>query len=199
MRNTRKGFTLVELLIVITIMSILSAAMVVSGSSANAAAKASTIYNNINAIRTSAMVYQLQKGIGFKESGITAALLKTEVELDLDEYNKTKEGTTETDNNITYAIVAGTSTGAGAYVICKFADDGDATGIAKALKGYKNVRINETDKTIGAFLFHNTPATYDSTATNNLAYDCAFAYPTGDSSSSGGGSTEPTTEPGDGD
>ena len=174
MGKSRKGFTLVELLIVIAIIAILSAAMTVSGSSANAAAKASTIYNNINAIRTSAIMYQLQKGIGFKESGITAELLETEVELDLDDYNKTGE----TENNILYAIVAGDAeTGAGAYVICKFADDGDATGIAKALKGYKNVRLDENGKTIGAFLYHNTTAT-QATGTGAPAYDCAFAYPT---------------------
>ena len=170
MKKARKGFTLVELLIVITIMASLSAMMAVSGSSASAAAKASTIYNNINAIRTSAIMYQLQKGLGFKESGITAALLKSEVELDLDEYNKTDNE----DNNIKYAIVAGTSAGAGAYVICSFKDDGDFKGIAKALKGYKNVRLDDTaNYTIGAFLYHNTPATQD----NNLAYDCTFAYP----------------------
>ena len=175
MKRTRKGFTLIELLIVITIMAILSAAMAVSGSSASAAAKASTIYNNINAIRTSAIMYQLQRGLGFKESSITADLLKSEVELDLADYNKTDNA----DNNIKYAIVAGTEAGAGAYVICSFKSDGDFKGIAKALKGYKNVRLDDTtDYTIGAFLFHNTPATYDAEATNNLAYDCAFSYPT---------------------
>ena len=171
MKRTRKGFTLIELLIVIAIVAILAAAMTVSGSSANAAAKASTIYNNINAIKTSAIMYQLQKGIGFKESGITATLLKTEVELDLDDYNKT--GTT--NNNILYAIQAGTEAGAGAYVICKFDDDGDAAGIAKALSGYKNIRIDTTNNTVGAFLYHNTSAT-QATGDDAPKYDCEFTY-----------------------
>jgi|GEM_PF-1453436 len=196
MRNTRKGFTLIELLIVITIMSILSAAMAVSGSSANAAAKASAIYTNINAIKTAAIMYQVQEGTSFKESNVTAANLKDSDILDLDAYNnrtvkeETSGGTTTknvTYDNIKYAIVAGETDASGnnlgAYVICSFADDGDAKNIAKALTGYKNIRIADgeasTNKyTVGAFLYHNTPKEKGS-----LAYDRDFDY------------TFPTTEP----
>lgn len=186
MKKMRKGFTLVELLIVIAIIATLSAAMSVSGSNANAAAKASTIYTNINAIKTAAVLYQLQQGDGFKETNVTAANLKEADLIDLDEYNGKNtitedENTITTYNNIVYAIQQGTAASGsgesatsakGAYVICKFADDGDYTGIAKALAGYKNIRIDSTNNTVGAFLYHNTPKTKGS-----LAYDTDFSYP----------------------
>ena len=63
MKKMRRGFTLVELLVVIAILGALSAAMAVSSSNATAAAKATTIYNNISAIKTAAVLYQLQERV----------------------------------------------------------------------------------------------------------------------------------------
>ena len=174
MKRTRKGFTLIELLIVIAIVAILAAAMTVSGSSANAAAKASTIYNNINAIKTAAVLYQLQAGNGFKESDVNAEKLKSEKLLDLDLYNKDK------DNNeslIKYTITAGTATGGGAYVVCNFANEADRQAIAKSLKNYKNIRFDDNDyiadvTAIGAYLYHDTPYEQDKDA----AYEVEMTF-----------------------
>lgn len=185
MKKSRKGFTLVELLIVISILAALSAAMSVASAKATVAAKASAISTNISNIKTAAALYQMEKGNAFKESLITADELKNADIIDLDEFNKvntvtttTKSGKTTTSitstaSNILYAIQSGTAEGAGAYVICKFSDESDADKIAFALAGYKNIRVDTTNKTAGAFLYHNTAPT-KGTAT----YDVAFEYPT---------------------
>ena len=181
MKRTRKGFTLVELLIVISILGALSAAMSVASAMATVAAKASAINTNITNIKTAAALYQMEKGNAFKESLITADELKTADIIDLDEFNKVNTITTDnkgkttvksTASNILYAIQKGdSSTGAGAYVICKFADESDAAKIALALAGYKNIRIDTTNNTVGAFLYHNTAP-----AKGTAAYDVEFEY-----------------------
>ena len=185
MRKFRKGFTLVELLLVISIIGTLAATLSLAGGSATAAAKASTIYTNIQNIKTAAMLYQLQEGTQFKETNVTKANLQAAEIIDLDSYNKTGTGTSAVKNSIMYEVVAGTAaktgnnatSAKGAYVICSFANDSDFKAIAKALKSYKDIRVNgddenETDYTVGAFLFHTTPATADDTA----SYNCAFTF-----------------------
>ena len=184
MKKMRKGFTLIELLIVIAILATLSAAMMVSSAKATLGAKVTTIYNNIQAIKTAAMLYQVNQGPSFKEANVTAANLKAADLIDVDDYNKDKDGN---ENLIRYAIVEGSTTdGTGAYVICTFYDDTDYEDIANSLKAYKNLRIDSADCTVGAFLYHNTPATFDKDA--NVTYDVEFAYP---AASSGGGTTNP--------
>ena len=177
MKKLRKGFTLVELLIVIAILGALSAGMSVSSSKATAAAKATTINNNINAIKTAAALYQLQEGNEFKESKVDASELKKANILNLDIYNKGKDGTTA--SVIQYTITKGADAGAGAYVVCNFAKDKDSVEIAKILRGYKNLRFDkeydaneETATAVGSFLYHDTLSDQDT----DLAYDCAFTY-----------------------
>lgn len=57
MKRTRKGFTLVELLIVVAILATLSAAMTVSVMGSTAKAKAATIASNVNAFVNAAAMY----------------------------------------------------------------------------------------------------------------------------------------------
>ncbi len=57
MKKARKGFTLVELLIVVAILATLTAAMTMSVSGATAKAKASTIASNVNACISAARLY----------------------------------------------------------------------------------------------------------------------------------------------
>lgn len=53
----RKGFTLVELLIVIVIIGILAAAMLLSSGSATASAEASNVVNNLRSLKAASMMF----------------------------------------------------------------------------------------------------------------------------------------------
>ena len=57
MKKVRKGFTLVELLIVIVIIGILAAAMLLSSGSASASAEASNIISGMRSLKSSVIVF----------------------------------------------------------------------------------------------------------------------------------------------
>ena len=57
MKNTRKGFTLVELLIVIVVIGILSAMMMLSSTEATTSAKVAAIVSNMRNIKTATLAY----------------------------------------------------------------------------------------------------------------------------------------------
>ena len=58
MKRTRKGFTLVELLIVIAVLGALSAAMTMASKTATAKAKAASIVNNLKICTSGAEIYR---------------------------------------------------------------------------------------------------------------------------------------------
>lgn len=172
MKKTRKGFTLVELLIVVAIMGVLAAMMSLSAGSSTATAKAAAINNNIHNIKMAAMMYMIQQGDSFSETSLTADVL--------DGTNAVNIATLNTNNTrIQYKIVAGTEENnaltAGAYVICQFKNDTDNAAIATALGGFRDLRVDSTNGTVGSLLYHPTPATQNNA--NN--WDAAMSFPSG--------------------
>ena len=64
MKKTRKGFTLVELLIVIAVLGVLTAMMQLSGTNAAASAKAAAIVNSLQTWRTAVSMYVAENAGG---------------------------------------------------------------------------------------------------------------------------------------
>ena len=64
----RKGFTLVELLIVIVVIGILSAMMMLSSTEAVSSAKASNIVSNLRNLKTAALAWYIDSMDGLKST-----------------------------------------------------------------------------------------------------------------------------------
>ena len=169
MKRTRKGFTLVELLIVVAIMGVLAAMMSLTAGSSTATAKAAAINNNIHNIKMAAMMYMIQQGDSFAETNLNATVIDATNAVSITTLN-------ENNTRIQYKIVAGTEEDkvitAGAYVICSFASDTDRTAIATALNGFRDLRVDSTNATVGSLLYHPTASSQGSDA-----WDAAMAFP----------------------
>ncbi|GHT02179.1 hypothetical protein AGMMS50276_31870 [Synergistales bacterium] len=72
--RARKGFTLVELLIVIVIIGILVGAMLLSSGSATATAKASAILSELRGLKGSMILYMADHNGGFTLKGATTVI-----------------------------------------------------------------------------------------------------------------------------
>ena len=132
MRKMRKGFTLVELLIVIAILGALSATMTASVTGATAKAKAAAIAANVDAMKTAAQAY-------YAANMESATDLNVKTSVVLDEYLKTWRDFAVATNTIKYTPEA-TETGyANWAVTIDFSGDADADNIKIELakiKGY---------------------------------------------------------------
>ncbi|MBQ4431818.1 MAG: type II secretion system protein [Synergistaceae bacterium] len=133
MKKMRKGFTLVELLIVVAILATLTATMTASISGSTAKAKASAIANNVEAMKSAASQYYSDH---MEESSTLASATTATV---LDAYIPTWRDFQKGD--IKYIVVtddsdAGRSNWA---ITVDFSNDGEAEAIKTALakiKGY---------------------------------------------------------------
>ena len=179
MKRMHKGFTLVELLIVIAVLGVLAAMMSTSAGSASAIAKAAAIHSNIRSIKAAALLYRAEAGEDFHEDKANEENLKKFVDLQI--YRKFSGGNDDSKDDIRYAIVAGTLENGtkvledGAYVVVNFENDGDREAIATALSKYKNMRVTKSDYIVGAFLYHVTPEDADTTDTP-YEYNVDFSY-----------------------
>lgn len=131
MKRTRKGFTLVELLIVVAILATLTATMMISMNGATAKAKASSIAANLDSCHAAAMLYYSKYGdLAELQTVTTENMLKDSLKT----WDKMK-GEKDTD---TIYYTAGTITGKNApdkwAVLVDFSADPEAEEIAKALK-----------------------------------------------------------------
>ena len=136
MKKARKGFTLVELLIVIAILATLTASMTMSMQGATAKAKASTIAANLDACRSAAMLYYASS----MDVGLSTVTADTMLAGNFSMWSAIKGVATD-------PIRYGSSgSGPNAWVASvDFSLDPDKTEITNALKkikGYKNITGN---------------------------------------------------------
>ena len=132
MRNTRKGFTLVELLIVVAILATLTAAMTSSISGSTAKAKAAMIANNVEVMKSAATQYYTEY---MENSSKLANATTADV---LDEYMPTWRDFQT--GNINYTAAEDSETGRKKWAVTvDFSSDGEVEEIKTALakiKGY---------------------------------------------------------------
>ena len=88
--SKRKGFTLVELLIVIVVIGILSAMMMISSTEAVASAKAASIIGNMRTIKTAALAYYIDATNGASDT-------VSSLTMNMSDVAKYLSGTSESD------------------------------------------------------------------------------------------------------
>ena len=145
MKKTRKGFTLVELLIVVSILATLTATMTMSVSGATAKAKAATIASNIEAMKTAAAKYPYTLAeVGYALADIPTDVMLTE---SLPTWKDFSTGT------IQYAVTTGTGNGPNNWsVSVSFSKDAERDAIKEALQalpGFTNSYKITKDATAG--------------------------------------------------
>ena len=79
MKNSRKGFTLVELLIVIVVIGVLSTMMMLSSTEAVTSAKASNIVSNLRNLKTAALSWYADNLSTAETSGFKLSDKKSEI------------------------------------------------------------------------------------------------------------------------
>ena len=144
MRKSRKGLTLLELLIVIAIVGALAATMSVSITKSNprAKAKAAAIVSNVNACRAAASLYYMElfdsEDVKAEDQYISKFLPTTGESEYIPAWSDFRTG------NITYTPQGRTPDVW--KITIDFSNDPDKTGIAKAIsdiKGYSVVKDRE--------------------------------------------------------
>ena len=135
MRKTRKGFTLVELLIVVAIRATLTAAMTSSITGTTAKAKAAMIARNVETLKNAAATYY-GTHMDMSDGDAFDAVTTTNV---IEEYVSTWADFNRDDGTITYtaddeATGTGLTNGVPNWnVTVDFSGDGEATTIATEL------------------------------------------------------------------
>ncbi len=144
----RKGFTLVELLIVIVVIGILSAMMMLSSTEAVTSAKASNIISNLRNLKTAALAYYVDH-LDYLEDSTSKVINMTDVVKYLNS-SPTTTKTTQTSFNFSFTGVAyaedtgDTYTADGiTYSIETVTRTGGATTLA-AQKWYLKCDVNDT-------------------------------------------------------
>ena len=171
MRITRKGFTLVELLIVVAILATLTATMMMSFGNSTAKAKAATIASNVNACRNAAMAYPVTHGA----NGLASLTADDVLFASLPSWKDFNNA----NNTIKYAaLTADANKGYDNWAITvDFSGDTEKDGIAEALQkinGY-NLSYENATATGVAIVSPNT----STTTTSNGKYAFQVTLTTG--------------------
>ncbi len=138
MKITRKGFTLVELLIVVAILGTLSASMMVSFGSSTAAAKASSIAANVSACMSAANAYYNEN-----LNTITADTTTDDIKAKITNWDKIASG-----GAIVYTLSGAGSDNWVIQVNFSTATDKEKTAIATALKKIQGYNATADSGTI---------------------------------------------------
>ncbi|MBR1657924.1 MAG: type II secretion system protein [Synergistaceae bacterium] len=137
----RKGFTLVELLIVIVVIGILSAMMMLSSTEAVTSAKASNIISNLRNLKTAALAYYVDHLDYLEDSKNSSATISMS---DVAKYlnsSPSQSSTSSTAENVTTT----TYTADGfVYSITTAKRNDNATTLAEK-KWYLKVVVNDTN------------------------------------------------------
>ena len=141
MKKMRKGFTLVELLIVIAVLGALSAAMTMASSTATAKAKAASIANNLKVCTSGAQVYNFEHANDSSLKDVTTtAMLGESVPNFTDFTIATADATTDKDTIVYEAVDVADTEAPAKWSITVTLKGTDRTNIVAALKTMKGFK-----------------------------------------------------------
>ena len=152
MKKFRKGFTLVELLVIVAILGTLAAIMTLSSGTSIAKAKATTIVNNLKTCTAAAQVYYIENG---DDSNATTGI-ESKTASDVVANVPNWSDFSGDDELIKYVPVAA-GTGPENWAITVTITGSDAKDIAEALakiKGFSSVKYEDgEDKKNAVFTY----------------------------------------------
>mgnify|MGYP002855448336 CR=1 FL=1 len=182
MRKMRKGFTLVELLIVIAILGVLGTIMSLSGTNATTSADAAKIVNDLRAVRTAAMQFyfdypdthsQVKGENGWEKDATGAEKLFSSV---LANYVDTTLGATTTNYALRIVGTTATITAANAeWYVCYLLPSDTSTVVKARLAGQaesyglKGTKATTADSTTTIDELTVAPGSYTNAASGQEA------------------------------